>query len=326
MTTGLFQALLRDVRRFAARGHPLGSEMALALLETPADQLWEVFACAQQAKHHYFDQRPLLCSIINAKSGACPEDCAFCAQSIRHNTRVEVYPLKSPREIVAARDRAARFPIRHFSVVTSGRRLSRRDVEILARMIRSHPSREVAWCASLGALDEDDLALLREAGLKRFHHNLETAPSFFPRICTTHTYEQRVATVRQARRAGLEVCCGGLLGMGETPAQRVELALRLQELEVDSIPLNFLIPLPGTRLENQPPIKPLEALLTIALFRLTNPWTEIRVCAGRSYLRDLQCLIFAAGANGMMIGDLLTVPGGDVRDDLRMLEDLGLLE
>ena len=326
MSSFSYRTLVTEAKRRASAGRAISPEMALQVLTTPRDYLWDILSAANMMKRNYFDDRPLLCSIINAKSGACPEDCAFCSQSRHHSTGIPSYPLKPAAEIVRARDASARFPIQHFGVVTSGPRLSRHDVSALVEMIGSHPPKGYpAWCASLGALHEDELQELRQAGLKRFHHNLETAPSHFHKICTTHSFDDRVRTIRNARRAGLEICSGGILGMGESLEQRVELACALQELEVDSIPINFLIPLPGTRLQNLSPIRPLEALLAIAMFRLTNPKAEIRVCAGRVHLRDLQSLIFAAGANGMMIGDLLTVAGRNIAEDLQMLRDLELL-
>lgn len=300
--------------------------MAIQVLTTPREYLWDILSAASMMKRNYFDDHPLLCTIINAKSGACPEDCAFCSQSRHHSTGVPSYSLKPTVEILRARDVSARLPVQHFGVVTSGRRLSRREVSTLAEMIGSHPPKSPpAWCASLGALPEDELRELKQAGLKRFHHNLETAASYFCQICTTHNFDDRVRTIQNAQRAGLEICSGGILGMGESLRQRVELACTLHELEVNSIPINFLIPLPGTRLQSLSPIRPLEALLAVAMFRLTNPRAEIKVCAGRVHLRDLQSLIFAAGANGMMIGDLLTVAGRNVAEDLQMLRDLELL-
>ena len=170
----------------------------------------------------------------------------------------------------------------------------------------------------------DELGKLKAAGLRRYHHNLETAPSFFPEICTTHDHQIRVETVRAAKEAGLEVCCGGLLGLGESLEQRVELACLLAELQVDQIPLNFLVPIPGTPMEDRPPVEPLEVLRTIAMFRLVCPEAGLNVAAGRVRLNRLQSMIFYAGCNAMMIGDLLTVAGGAVAEDLQMLADLEL--
>jgi biotin synthase len=166
------------------------------------------------------------------------------------------------------------------------------------------------------------LALLKKAGFTRFHHNLETSRSYFPNICTTHTYDRRIETLRASKEAGLETCSGGILGLGETPEQRVELAATLASEKVDSIPLNFLVPLAGTRLEARPPLKPLDIIRSIAMFRMMNPSAEIKVCAGREHVRELGAMIFYAGATGFMMGPLLTIRGREPADDLKMLEDL----
>jgi biotin synthase len=224
--------------------------------------------------------------------------------------------------MVEAFKKAAELPVTHFGVVTSGCALSKSGIERVCGAVHDNEHPRVDWCASLGCLDLDQLLALRKAGLKRFHHNLESARSFFPQICTTHSWETRLETVRNARKAGLEVCSGGIFGLGESLEQRVEFASTLASEAVDSIPLNFLVPVPGTRLEAMQPMKPLDILRTISMFRLVNCRAEIKVCAGRVQLGDLQSMIFFAGANSMMIGHLLTVAGGDVERDLRMLQDL----
>jgi len=224
--------------------------------------------------------------------------------------------------MIEAFDTAAELPVTHFGVVTSGCALSDDGVERVCSAVRQHKHPRVSWCGSLGCLDYDQLCALKASGLKRFHHNLETAQSFFPQICTTHSWEMRLETVRMAKKAGLEVCCGGIFGLGESIAQRVEFALTLAREAIDSIPLNFLIPIPGTRLEKMEIMKPLDILRTVSMFRLTNPRAEVKVCAGRVHLGDLQSMIFHAGANSMMIGRLLTVAGRNVEQDLQMLRDL----
>jgi biotin synthase len=230
--------------------------------------------------------------------------------------------LRAKEEIIEAYQAAKRLPIAHFGVVTSGMALKNNDINVICEAIRSTTDSDVVWCASLGCLGENQLKALKAAGLKRFHHNLETAESFFPSICSTHTYAHRLATVRAAKEVGMEICCGGILGMGESLEQRVELSLALARERVNSIPLNFLIPIKGTALEKQKPMKPLDIIRCIAMFRMMNPRAEIRVCAGRLQLSDLQSMIFFAGATGMMIGPLLTVAGRNVEEDLQMLEDL----
>ncbi len=306
----------------AKGGEPVTGHIALAILRCPSDNTPEILRAATVMRHRYFGNRISLCSILNAKGGACGEDCAFCAQSSFHKTPAEVSPLLTREEIIKAYQAAKQMPIAHFSVVTSGRALQGDDINHICDAIKTCPDSDVNWCASLGCLTMDQLKGLKEAGIKRFHHNLETAESFYPTICSTHPYAQRLATVRAAKEFGMEICCGGILGMGETPEQRVELAIALAKERVDSIPLNFLIPIKGTPLEKQEPMKPLDIIRCIAMFRMVNPQAEIRVCAGRIYLRDLQSMIFYAGANGMMIGPLLTVAGQDVEKDLQMLKDL----
>lgn len=313
---------LRDLHAAAAAGTPVNAETALAILASHADELPEIMAAASAVRTRFHGRRVQLCSILNARSGACPEDCVFCAQSAHHHTAVAAYDLLEPAEILRARGEAAALPIGHYGIVTSGPAAGDADLERICATVRGADPSPVTWCASLGGLGTGELRRLREAGVRRFHHNLETAESHFPEICTTHTYADRLATVRAAKEAGLEVCSGGILGLGESAGQRVELAQALAREDVDSIPLNFLIAVPGTRLADVPPLSPLDILRCIAMFRLTNPATEIKVCAGRVHLRDLQSQIFLAGASGMMIGPLLTVAGRDVAQDLRMLEDL----
>jgi biotin synthase len=313
---------LRDLHAAAAAGTPVNAETALAILASAVDELPEVMAAASAVRARYFGRRVQLCSILNARSGACPEDCVFCAQSAHHHTAVPAYDLLASEEILRARREAASLPIDRYGIVTSGPAVGDADLERICATVRAPTPSPATWCASLGALGAGGLRRLREAGVRRFHHNLETAESHFPRICTTHAYADRIATVRAAKEAGLEVCSGGILGLGETAAQRVELALALAREDVDAIPLNFLIPVPGTRMADASPLSPLDILRSIAMFRLTNPAAEIKVCAGRVHLRDLQSQIFLAGASGMMIGPLLTVAGRDVEQDLRMLRDL----
>ena len=274
-----------------------------------------------------FGRRVSLCVIINAKSGLCSEDCAFCSQSVKAQTDVPTYPLLPREKLVEAAQAAAEAGAARFSLVTSGRGIaSTREKEaILAAAAAIREAVDIKVCASLGIVDQHFLSELKAAGVQRFHHNLEAAASFFPEICTTHTFAERVATVEAARDAGLSVCVGGILGMGESLAQRWELAQALKELDPDAIPLNFLHPLPGTRLGNRPKLAPLEALKIIAAFRLTFPDKTIIICGGRQpTLRSLAPLIFAAGANALMTGDYLTTKGRLPEDDRLMLEDMGL--
>jgi biotin synthase len=267
------------------------------------------------------------CSIINAKSGNCSEDCSFCAQSVHYNTEAETYGLITPDEILESAKKSLDMGVRRFCVVTSGRGIENdRELDAIAGVISSMRDMGIMPCATLGILDERQLGVLKEAGLNRYHHNIETARSFYPQICSTHDFDERVKTVLMAARLGMSVCSGGILGMGETMAQRAEMALTLRELDVDSVPLNFLMPVPGTPLGDAEPISPMEALKSIALFRFILPVKEIRVCGGRlSVLGELHSMMYLAGANGVLTGDYLTRLGRDPMMDGQLFDDLGLV-
>jgi biotin synthase len=290
--------------------------------------LWPYLGEASKVRERRFGRGVSFCVIVNAKSGACSEDCAFCSQAARARTDAPHYPLLGREQLVAAAKSAAAAGAARFSLVTSGRGILAAGeqgavLEAVAAIRRAVPTLKV--CASLGIVDKGFLRELKAAGLWRFHHNLETAASFFPRICTTHTYGERVATVEAAKEAGLTVCAGGILGLGESVAQRWELAQALSGLEVDAIPLNFLHPLPGTRLQGRPLLSPLAALQAIVAFRLCFPETSLIICGGRQVtLRSLAPLIFAAGADAVMTGDYLTTKGRLPEEDRQTLADLGL--
>ncbi|MFV1966993.1 MAG: biotin synthase BioB [Pirellulaceae bacterium] len=313
---------LRALRECADEGKPISAELAQAVLQSEAGDLPDILAAANAMRRRFFGEAVHLCSIVNAKCGLCGEDCAFCAQASDHNTGVTSFPLLGKDQIVDAYRSASDLPVGHFGVVASGKRLSRENLDRVCQAVRENREEGPHWCGSLGCLRQDQLVALKNAGLKRFHHNLETAESFFPKICTTHTYADRLATVSAVKEVGLELCCGGILGLGESLEQRVEFALALARVQADVIPLNFLIPIKGTQLADRQPMKPIDILRTVAVFRMLHPRAEIKVCAGRTLLRDLQSMIFFAGATGMMIGPLLTVAGRDVDDDLQMLRDL----
>jgi len=304
----------------------IGRREALELLELEGPAVIELFARANRVRHERRGDVAALCSIVNARSGHCDEDCAFCAQSRRARTVIDRYPLISVDRIVEAARAAAAAGATCFSIVTSGRRPGRRDLASIARAVeRIARDLPVRPAASLGLLDVADLRALRDAGLRRYHHNLETAESYFGAICTTRRWADGLRPIAAARRVGLSTCCGGIFGLGESRAQRVELLAVLRDLGVDSVPLNFLHPIPGTRLEGRPPLPPLEALQCVAVARLMLPDREIRICGGRGrVLGDFQSWVFAAGADGLMVGGYLTTPGRPVADDLRMVREAGM--
>ncbi|MDY6853310.1 MAG: biotin synthase BioB [Thermodesulfobacteriota bacterium] len=268
-----------------------------------------------------------LCAIINAKSGKCSEDCSFCSQSAHYKTQIETYPLLNREDIIKGAKEALSMGAKRFSIVISGESIKNHDElqSVCEAITYMSLNTQIGRCASLGILTKDMAGELKKAGLQRYHHNLETARSFFSNICTTHSYNDRVDTVRIAKQEGFQVCSGGIFGLGETSKQRLELAFELRELAVDSIPLNFLNPIPNTPLENAAPIPPMEILKTIAMFRFVHPKRDIRICGGRERnLRDVQSLVYFAGANGVMIGNYLTTTGSDAKRDLQLIEDLML--
>jgi biotin synthase len=304
----------------------IGAQEAREVLALRGEELEQLLARTERLRRERFGDLVRLCAISNAKSGRCPERCDFCAQSARFATAAPVFPLKPARQIADEARMAEAAGAREFSIVTSGRALRREPelarVEGAVRLIGGETRLE--RCASLGELPAEALARLREAGLLRYHHNVETAPSFHGQIVHTHTYDDEVAVVRAAREQGLSTCCGGILGLGETDAQRVELALALRELDPDCVPLNFLDPRPGTPLAGRPRLAPGACLRIIAMFRLVLPETPIFVCGGReAALGEQQGRIFAAGANGTMVGDYLTTTGQHAEEDRRMIGAAG---
>jgi len=291
-------------------------------------ELDELLCHANRIRERFHGNVVHLCSIINARSGACSEDCKFCSQSAHHRTGVDVHPLVSQDEMADAARAAAEIGADSFGIVTSGESASedRSDFDaICSAAERIGRSAGAAACVSIGMLSLEDAQRLAAAGVRRINHNLETSARFFPEICSTHSHADRVETVRNAKAAGLEACCGGIFGLGETWEDRVDLALQLRDLDVDAIPVNFLNPIPGTPLEGRPLLEPREALRIIAVYRFVHPAKEIKVCGGREMtLRDLQSWMFRAGASGTMLGNYLTTAGRSAQDDLQMLADLGL--
>ncbi|MFQ5329334.1 MAG: biotin synthase BioB [Thermodesulfobacteriota bacterium] len=318
---------LQTIEEKALSGEGISVEDGNRLVHLPDTFLFAILASAERIRRHFKGVDVNLCSIVNAKSGLCAEDCTFCSQSSRYKTGVESYPMIPSDKIVESALAASHHGAREFSIVTSGTGANRtQDVEILTEALGGiKRETNLESCASLGIMKEETLMQLKEAGLHSYHHNLETARSFFPQICTTHDYDDDVETVRMAKRLGFYICSGGLFGLGESWEQRVELAETLQELDVDSIPINFLNPRPSTPLEEAKNLTPKECLIIIALYRFMMPEKDIVICGGREVnLRELQPLIFAAGANGMMVGNYLTTPGRDSEKDLVMIADLGL--
>jgi biotin synthase len=266
------------------------------------------------------------CAVVSAKSGNCSQDCAFCAQSGHNSATSPVYALLDKQELIRRAMAAAEAGASNVSLVSSGRAPGPRELERICEAIAAIRNRsDVAVCASLGTMSPEKARQLYEAGVGTYHHNLETAPSHFETICSTHSHRERVDTVRAARAAGMRVCSGGIFGLGETWPQRVELAETLRELKVDSIPVNFLNPVPGTPLQDRHLLSREEALRCVALLRITLPDRDIVICGGReATLENSQSRLFRAGANGLMVGDYLTTQGEATDADMQMLRENGL--
>ena len=287
------------------------------LLRLPTEEL---IMRADRVRREEGIRRVELCGIINARSGSCGEDCRFCAQSAHYRTGIPEYPLMDRSEIVAGAIQARKNGAERFGIVTSGRRLTEDEVQAVAETIREINERVgISTCASLGALDERSFSLLKEAGLKRYHHNIETSRRFYGDIVSTHDHSERVNTVKTAKKMGFEVCSGGIIGMGETWRDRIDMALLLKELDVDAVPVNMLIPVKGTPLEGMETIAPFDAVRTIAFFRIILCGKAIKIAAGmQTVLKDFGALAFMAGADGMMTGGYLTAAGRPVEDDLAL--------
>jgi biotin synthase len=308
---------------------PISADEARRLIGHTSGPAFEALldraAAVRQAVH---GNEVSLCGITNAKSGSCPEDCGFCSQSAHYQeAEAPVYALLSPREIVEQAKAAEAAGAREFSIVCSGTRISRESelatIEEAIRLIKSETT--VEPCASLGLMREQDLARLQRAGLMHLHHNLETAPSHFDKVCTTHTFQEQIETIRAAKGLGLKLCTGGILGMGETPRQRVELAEVLRDLDVDCVPINFLNPRPGTPMAHVKAITAAECLAAVAVYRLMMPTAHIFVMGGREVnLGDRQELIFRAGANGTMVGNYLTSAGKTPDEVVQMITGQGM--
>ena len=322
------QTYLKTLNRCLAgilNGDRIDKDLAGVLSAPSPDEAFSLFAAASRIRQHHRGNKVDICSIVNARSGACSEDCRFCAQSSHYWTDATVYPLIDPVAIEQAAAAARKNKAGRFCIVTSGRGIDdAADLQGIAEGVARVKDLGLSPCATLGTLSRDQLNTLKSAGLHRYHHNIETSREFFPNICSTHTFDDRADLLHYAREIGLSTCSGGILGMGEGMTDRISMAFSLRDLAVDSVPLNFLMPIPGTPLEKLRPIEPLEALVSIALFRFILPDREIRVCGGRAQLGTLHPFLFMAGADGFMIGNYLTRTGLDPAADLRMLRELHL--
>jgi biotin synthase len=308
-------------------GGSITFDEAIALTQIEASDIPILLAVANKVREKFTGKEVDTCQIVNARSGGCSENCKFCAQSAHHEVKLEVYPLMSEDTIIAAAKKAEAEGAYRFCVVTSGRGMEDDpDFDRIVNAIK-RIGRETSLnrCCSLGTLEDAHVNALKEAGITRYHHNLETSESYFSNICTTHSFEERIATIKRIKKAGLQACSGGIIGLGENWSQRIEMAFTLKELDVDSIPVNVLNPVEGTALEAQKSLQPMEILQTFAIYRLILPTKIIRYAGGREKnLGELVPLGFISGINGMLIGNYLTTQGRGAAADIATVSELGL--
>lgn len=305
-------------------GHATTFDEALSVLRSADDEILALLDATFRIRtaHHGRDVR--IHVLQNAKSGVCPEDCSFCSQSMTFDTGVERYRMQSVDEIVAGARRAYEMKAVKYCIVTATRGPSAGELDTVCEAVRQIKSEmNINICTSLGLLKDGQAEQLAAAGVSRFNHNLETARRYFPEICSTHDFEDRIETVRAAKRAGMEACCGGIMGMGETEEDRAALAFELRELEVESIPVNFLDPRPGTPLESVDRMSPTDCLRTLCMFRFVNPTRDIRIAGGREVnLRRMQPFALYA-ANSLFVDGYLTTGGQGYDADMQMIADAG---
>ncbi len=315
----------REISRRVIDGGQITRAEALGILHAPDDALLSVLDAAFAIRLHHFGRGVRLHVLRNARSGGCSEDCGYCSQSARaQQGAAQCYPWQSREEILAGARAAYQMKAIRYCVVSSGRSPSDADMAEICETVRAVKAEvPIQLCLSLGLLSPEQARQLKGAGVDRYNHNLETSERHFSHLCTTHSYADRVATARAVKAAGLELCCGGLLGAGETMADRVDLAFALQDVGADSIPLNFLDPRPGTALERYPRIKPASCLRALAMFRFVHPSTELRVAGGReACLGPMQALALYP-ANSIFTDGYLTTPGQGFNADMALLAAAG---
>ncbi|MFH0976726.1 MAG: biotin synthase BioB [Spirochaetota bacterium] len=319
---------LNELMNKVIGGHEIDKDEAMSILSVKNEDVPFLLGCTSAIRNRFCGNTLNFCAILNAKSGNCVNDCAYCAQSSYHRASVKTYPLVSADEMLNAAVQAHQINASCFGIVTSGETVSSTaEQEIMVRSISLIKSRypEMDVSVSIGKITRQFLRQLIDAGLNTVHHNLETSARHYANICTTRSFNEKLDFLNLLKDEKVKVCCGGILGLGETLEDQVDMAFTLRSLRVNRVPLNFLNPIPGTKLENMKQKTPLENLRSIALFRFALPEKHIQVCGGRELnFRSLQPAIFWAGADGMMVGNYLTTAGQDPKADLQIINDLNM--
>lgn len=313
--------ILNELKEKVIAGGEITREEALRLMEAPLEELC---LAADEIRTHFCGNGFDICTIINGKSGRCSENCKFCAQSAYYHTEAESYPLLDEEEIVRQAKYNADRGVLRYSIVTSGRALKDSEVDQMCAAIRAvKRGADIEVCVSFGLLDTEQYRKVRQAGASRVHNNLETSRRNFPNVCTTHTFDDKVAAIKAARAAGLSVCSGGIMGLGETKEDRVDMAFSLRELGVKSVPLNMLNPIPGTPYEKNERLTPEDMRRIAAVYRFILPDAAIRLAGGRGLMADKGEGCFRSGANAVISGDMLTTSGYTIESDMELIERLG---
>ena len=312
---------IEELKNRVLNNYLINKDEAIKLLD---EDLNELCKSANEIRSHFCGNNFDICSIISGKNGCCSEDCRYCAQSIHYDTGAKVYPLLEAETILKQVIYHYEKGISRYGIVTSGKRLSNGEVDKLCQTFGLIKEKsKIKLCASFGLLDEKQFRKLKEIGVSNIHNNLETSRKFFPKVCTTHTYDEKVATIKAAQKVGLAVCSGGIMGIGETMEDRIDMAMELRSLNIKSVPINFLCPIKGTPLEHNKRITDEEALRIVAVYRFILPDAFIRLAGGRILLKDSGKKCFEGGANATISGDLLTTTGATIDMDMKMIKELG---
>lgn len=312
---------LASLKEKVLAGRQITREEALALAEMPLEELC---AAADEIRRFFCGDKFDLCTIVNGKSGKCSENCKYCAQSASYHTAVETYPLLDTEALLEQAQYNQSRGVHRYSIVTSGRNLNAQEVSQACGSIRKiKESMDISICVSFGLLEEADFQKLRQAGASRVHNNLEASAGYFPQVCTTHTQQDKIRSIEAARKAGMEVCSGGIMGLGESMEDRIDLAITLRELQIKSVPVNMLNPIPGTPYENNPRLTEEDMCRIVAIFRFLLPDAFIRLAGGRGLMEDQGRRCFCSGANAAITGDMLTTSGITIQRDLGILKELG---
>lgn len=313
--------VLKQLKETVLEGKLLNREDILELVNMPLESLCEA---ADEIRKQFCGNKFDICTIINGKSGRCSENCKYCAQSINHKTNIEEYTLLDSENIVEQAKYNEERGVLRYSIVTSGKKLSNGEVDKICKTVKKiQKETSIVICGSFGLLDETQFRKVKEAGISRVHNNLETSEGYFKNVCTTHSFQDKVNAIKAAQRVGLNVCSGGIMGMGETMEDRIDMVLQIRRLGVRSIPVNLLNPIKGTPYEGKSRLSNNEMCRIVALFRFSVPDASIRLAGGRELLEDKGKKCFQSGANAAITGDMLTTEGISIADDMKMLEELG---